>query len=148
MYALRDFREGGAEIRLITDSTLSISTETPQSVKEFFHQRLRWIAKTGDVKDALSTLLAVFQVLVTGMFLGLLLFSAFHLEWKSFWAIVGLKTSIDLVQFSPYFFRVKRLRTWLLIPFYEVLFPIYSLSILLAILFVKPIWKGRILMNR
>ena len=148
MYALRDFREGGAEIRLITGSVLAVSTETPQSVKEFFHQRLRWIAKTGDVKDALSTLLAIFQVLVTCTFLGLLLFSAFQLEWKSFWAIVGLKTSIDLVQFFPYFFRVKRLRTLLFIPFYEVLFPIYSLSVLIAVLFVKPIWKGRILMNR
>ena len=148
MYALRDFREGGAEIRLITGSALAVSTETPQSVKEFFHQRLRWIAKTGDVKDALSTLLAIFQVLVTCTFLGLLLFSAFQLEWKSFWAIVGLKTSVDLVQFFPYFFRVKRLRILLFIPFYEVLFPIYSLSILIAVLFVKPIWKGRILMNR
>jgi glycosyltransferase involved in cell wall biosynthesis len=148
IYALRDFREGGAEIRLITDSALAVSTETPQSVKEFFHQRLRWIAKTGDVKDTLSTVLAIFQLLVTCAFLGLLLFSAFQLEWNSFWTIFTLKTSIDLVQFSPYFFRVKRLRTWLFIPFYEVLFPIYSLSVLIAILFVKPIWKGRILMNR
>ena len=148
IYALRDFREGGAEIRLITDSAVAISTETPQSVKEFFHQRLRWIAKTGDVEDALSTLLAIFQVLVTFTFLGLLLFSAFQWEWKSFWVILVLKTGIDLVQFSPYFFRIKRMRTWLFIPFYEVLFPIYSLSVLIAILFVKPIWKGRILMNR
>jgi biofilm PGA synthesis N-glycosyltransferase PgaC len=148
IYALRDFREGGAEIRLITDSAVAISTETPQSLKEFFHQRLRWIAKTGDVEDALSTLLAIFQVLVTFTFLGLLLFSAFQWEWKSFWVILVLKTGVDLVQFSPYFFRIKRMRTWLFIPFYEVLFPIYSLSILIAILFVKPIWKGRILAKK
>jgi cellulose synthase/poly-beta-1,6-N-acetylglucosamine synthase-like glycosyltransferase len=147
MYALRDFREGGAEIRLISDFALAVSTETPQSLKEFFHQRLRWIAKTGDVKDALGSMLAILQVLVTFTFLGLLLFSAFQLEWKSFWYIFILKTSIDLGQFFPYFFRIKRLRTWLFIPFYEVLFPIYSLSILIAILCVKPIWKGRILVN-
>jgi cellulose synthase/poly-beta-1,6-N-acetylglucosamine synthase-like glycosyltransferase len=147
MYALRDFREGGAEIRLLTDFSLAVSTETPQSIKEFFHQRLRWIAKTSDVKDALSSMLAIFQVLVTFTFLGLLLFSAFQLEWKSFWIIFILKTFIDLGQFFPYFLRIKRLRTWLFIPFYEVLFPIYSLSILIAILCVKPIWKGRILVN-
>ena len=145
MYALRDFREGGAEIRLITDSSFAVFTETPQSLKEFFYQRLRWIAKTGDVKDALSTILAIFQVFFTFTFLGLLLFSAFKLEWKFFLEIILIKTSIDLVQFFPYFYRIKRLRTWCFIPFYEVLFPIYSLSILIATLFVKPIWKGRIL---
>jgi glycosyltransferase involved in cell wall biosynthesis len=143
IYLLRDFRNAAAEIRLVTDTALAIHTETPQSFKEFIHQRLRWIAKTGDVKDHLSTVLAIFQIFLTFAFVALLLTFAFSSEWKNFLVLYVLKTSVDLLLFLPYFNRIKRLTSWLFIPFYEILFPFYSLLILGMMYFFKPVWKGR-----
>jgi glycosyltransferase involved in cell wall biosynthesis len=143
IYLLRDFRKQNAAIRLITDTTFSIETETPQSLKEFFNQRLRWIAKTGDVKDCLSTSLAIIQVVLTFSFVLIASLLAFNGQWKMFMVFYILKTSVDMLIFLPYFNRIKRMKSWLFIPIYELLFPLYSLVILCAMYLYKPVWKGR-----
>ena len=143
IYLLRDFRKQKAAIRLITDTAFSIETETPQSLHEFFNQRLRWIAKTGDVKDHLSTSLAIIQVVLTFCFVLIASILAFNGQWKMFMVCYILKTSVDMLIFLPYFNRIKRMKSWLFIPIYELLFPIYSLVILCAMYLYKPVWKGR-----
>ncbi len=143
IYLLRDFRESAADVRLMTDPNLAILTETPQSFSEFIHQRLRWLAKTGDVKDHLSTSLAIIQAVLTFSFVGLLVAKGIENEWGSFWRIFGMKTGIDLLLFFPYFLRVQRLSSWIFIPFYEFLFPFYTLLILSMMYWFKPKWKGR-----
>jgi hypothetical protein len=143
IYLLRDFRKQNAAIRLITDTTFSIETETPQSLREFFHQRLRWIAKTGNVKDHLSTSLAIIQVVLTFSFVLIVSLLAFKGEWKMFMVLFMLKTSSDMLLFLPYFNRIKRMKSWLFIPIYELIFPIYSLVIVCAMYLYKPVWKGR-----
>jgi cellulose synthase/poly-beta-1,6-N-acetylglucosamine synthase-like glycosyltransferase len=143
IYLLRDFRYNNAAIRLITETDFSIETETPQSLKEFFHQRLRWIAKTGDVKDYVSTSLAIIQVVLTFCFVLIASILALNGQWKMFMVFFILKTSVDMLIFLPYFNRIKRMKSWLFIPIYELLFPIYSLVILCAMYVYKPVWKGR-----
>jgi cellulose synthase/poly-beta-1,6-N-acetylglucosamine synthase-like glycosyltransferase len=143
IYLLRDFRNQKADIRLITDTSLSVETETPQSLKEFFNQRLRWIAKTGDVKDQLSTSLAIIQVVLTFCFVLIALILAINSEWKMLLVFYISKTCVDMLIFLPYFNRIKRMKSWLFIPIYELLFPIYSVVILGAMYLYKPVWKGR-----
>lgn len=143
IYLLRDFREGGADVRLMTDPKLAIKTETPQSFREFIHQRLRWLAKTGDVKDNLSTSLAIFQAILTFAFVALLVSKGLSHEWKEFWTIFGIKTALDMLIFYPYFNRIQRRVSWLFIPIYEFLFPFYTLLILSMMYWFKPQWKGR-----
>lgn len=143
IYLLRDFRKANAKVHLVTDRSLAVYTETPQSFNEFIHQRLRWIAKTGDVKDHLSTSLAIIQGLLTAGFVTLLVFALLQQEWK--WALVVfiLKSVIDLLFFLPFFNRMGRLRSWLYIPIYELLFPFYTLMIVTMMYTFKPKWKGR-----
>lgn len=143
IYLLRDFRDGGADIRLLSDTAFAIHTETPQSLKEFLHQRLRWIAKTGDVKDNLSTSLAVIQAILTFVFFGLIVITAIKGEWRECFAVYSTKALIDMILFLPYFNRIKRMRSWLFIPIYEFIFPIYTLIILVLMYVYKPEWKGR-----
>jgi len=147
IYLLRDFRHGKADIRLITDPSLAIYTETPQSFKEFIHQRLRWIAKTGDVNDKLSNSLAIVQALLTFAFVVLLVLFAVKGEWKLFTGLFLSKTTIDLILFLPFFNRIKRMKSWLFIPIYELIFPLYTLTILGMMFWFKPIWKGRQINN-
>lgn len=143
IYLLRDFRNGKATVRLVTDPRIAVQTETPQSLKEFFHQRLRWIAKTGDVKDNLSTTLAIVQALFTFLFFGLIIYLFCIGETKG--AVIGFvaKMGIDMLAFLPFINRVRRVRSWLFIPVYELIFPLYTLLILIMMYRFKPEWKGR-----
>jgi len=144
IYLLRDFRKANAEVRVCTIPTFQVTTETPQSFNEFLHQRLRWVAKTGNVNDYLSTFLALVQFILTIGFFSSLIY--FLLNSKLDLAIITLilKIIVDLVLFLPFFYRFKRMKAWLLLPVYQLLFPFYNLLILVLIPFFKPIWKGRI----
>lgn len=142
-YLLRDFRNHGADVRLLTDPACSIQTETPQSFKEFIDQRLRWVGKTGDLKDHLSTVLAVLQAVLTVFFFGLLVYFSINFALKELLLIFSLKTMVDLVLFFPYFNRLGRVTSWLLIPLYELLFPFYTMLIAVLLFTYKPKWKGR-----
>jgi poly-beta-1,6-N-acetyl-D-glucosamine synthase len=143
IYLLRDFRIGKADVRLLSDPRAAVHTETPQSLKEFLHQRLRWIAKTGDVKDHLSTVLGVVQALLTLWFVLLVGYFLINGDPRTALVIFAAKTAVDLLAFLPFFNRVRRIRSWLFIPLYELIFPFYSLVILAMMYFFKPVWKGR-----
>lgn len=143
MYLLRDFRENDKEVRLISSLKNAIYTETPQSLKEFIDQRLRWLGKTGDLKDHLSTSLAIMQSILTLTFLALIVFTLVIRDWQLLVVVYGVKSILDMILFFPYFNRIKRLMTWCFIPFYELLFPFYTIVMLSLIYTYKPKWKGR-----
>lgn len=143
MYLLRDFRENNADVRLVSNSIVGIETETPQSFKEFIDQRLRWLGKTGNLKDHLSTSLTIFQTILTTAFFAMVFYYLIIGEFEIGLIVLGWKTGIDLILFAPYFYRIQRMKTWLFIPIYEILFPFYTLLILVLILIYKPKWKNR-----
>lgn len=147
-YLLRDFRENRKNVRLVTDPAVAITTETPQSFKEFIDQRLRWIGKTGDMKDHLSTFLAVVQSLLTMMFVSLLIIFLIQGDLKLFFTMLILKTVVDLFLFFPFFDRIGRTSTWFFIPVYEILFPVYTGLLIILLPFYKPKWKGRVIYEK
>ena len=143
IYLLRDFRNAKADVRVCTIPTFKVTTETPQSFSEFIHQRLRWVAKTGNVRDHLSTFLAVVQFFLTIGFFSSLIYFLLHSKFELALITFTLKVLVDLLLFLPFFYRFKRMKAWLLLPVYQLLFPFYNLLILVLIPFFKPIWKGR-----
>lgn len=142
-YLLRDFRLNLTDVRVSTDPGLAVFTETPHSLKELIDQRLRWIGKTGNMKDLLSTLLGILQVSLTAGFIALLVWSCLQQEWIMSLAIWVLKTLIDMTLFYGFFSRTRRVDSWWFIPLYELVFPFYSLAILVLMPIYKPKWKGR-----
>jgi cellulose synthase/poly-beta-1,6-N-acetylglucosamine synthase-like glycosyltransferase len=142
-YLLRDFRHNKSDVRLLSDPDCAVTTETPRSFKEFIDQRLRWIGKTGDIKDNLSTFLAVLQALLTVIFFSLIVYALVLGDIKYFVMIFAAKTAIDMLLFLPYFNRIRRLSSWLLIPVYELFFPLYTILLMVLLLTYKPKWKGR-----
>lgn len=143
IYLLRDFRNAKADIRVFTQPDSQVTTETPQSLSEFIHQRLRWIAKTGDVKDHLSTSLAVSQLLLTVGFFSLVFYLLIHQYFQVAFFVFALKVGVDMILLLPFFLRFRRIKAWLSLPIYQLLFPFYNLFILAALPFFTPIWKGR-----
>ncbi len=142
-YLLRDFRENDTDVRLVTHPATRVTTETPQSFREFIDQRLRWIGKTRDIKDVLANTVGILQSLLIGVFLAMSLTMILKAEWMLLIIFISLKALVDMLLFYFYFQRIGKLTTWWLIPIYEILFPFYSLLIGLLVLIYKPKWKGR-----
>jgi len=143
IYLLRDFRNANAEVRVCTIPTFQVTTETPQSFSEYIHQRLRWVAKTGNVRDHLSTFLALVQFLLTIGFFCILIYLLFNSKFELALITFTFKVLVEMMLFLPFFYRFKRMKAWFLLPIYQLLFPFYNLLILVLIPFFKPIWKGR-----
>lgn len=143
IYLLRDFRYAKCDVRLVAKSNLQVSTETPQTFREFIHQRIRWIAKTGNVKDNLSTALALIQFIFIFAFWSIIIYLLIEKDLKTAFLLFCIKTSFDMLFFFSFFKKFKRINAWLLIPLYQVIFPIYNLILLSLLPFFKPNWKGR-----
>ncbi len=143
IYLLRDFRYAKADVRLVATRSLQVETETPQTLKEFIHQRIRWIAKTGNVNDHLSTILAIIQFIFIISFWSIEIKLLGENEYQFAFILFGMKTGIDMLFFFYFFKEFNRLIAWFLIPIYQLIFPIYNLILLFLLPFFRPIWKGR-----
>ena len=143
LFLLRDFRKNGKDIRLISDPLLAVYTYAPKGLVAFLHQRIRWISKTSKVKDHFATSLGVIQTLLSVAFYAILGVYLFKEQYSEMLFLLCVKTGLDLMCYAPYFFRFKRIHSWVLIPLYEVIFPLYNVLLLTLILFLSPTWKGR-----
>lgn len=142
-YLLRDFRQHDKQVRLVSNPDLSVTTATPSTLKEFMDQRLRWIGKTQDIKDHLSTGLALTQAVFTLLFLSFFVYYGFSGEVEVFVVLFLFKAIIDQCIFLPYFLRVRRFSVWFLIPVYELIFPFYTIALFILMYSYQPKWKGR-----
>jgi len=143
IYLLRDFRDAKADVRIVARRSFQVETETPQSFNEFIHQRIRWIAKTGNVNDHLSTVLAIIQFVFIFSFWSIEIKLLLENEHQLAFILFGMKTVLDMLFFFNFFREFKRFTAWLLLPIYQLIFPIYNLILLFLLPFFKPIWKGR-----
>ena len=147
-YLLRDFRAAKCDVRLHTSRDFLVITETPKSINEFINQRMRWIGKTSNVKDTLSTRLIIFQTLFTLVFLVILVWTVMGKDWGLTLKLLGIKTSIDLFVFGIYFMKLGRAVVLLFVPIYELLFPIYTVVLMVLHFIYTPQWKGREIYTR
>jgi len=142
-FLLRDFSKNKMDVRTISSPDVAIYTETPQSFKEFIDQRLRWIGKTSNLNDSLNSSTTYIQAAFALLFLVIIALFLSNGEWRIVCAIIILKSVVDMLMFGLYFNRINRMTTWLFIPVYELLFPFYSLLLLVLVPTYKPKWKGR-----
>jgi biofilm PGA synthesis N-glycosyltransferase PgaC len=136
-FLLADFKKHNKEIQTITNSYLVVETQSPISLKEFFHQRIRWITKSTKIKDYTTNLINIIGTSYTLCFVYLLFYSEWHL-------ILGFKVFIDILIFKPYLSILNRKQIIWVTPFFSLIYPLYFLSVGIGILFYKNgKWKGR-----
>ena len=143
MFLLKDFRENKSHIQLSSNKSIAVTTETPKSWKEFMSQRLRWIGKSSNVKDHLSTTLALLVFVFNTIFYTGFVLLIYDKNWSEFLLVFGLKSLIDWIVYAPYFLKYRRIVTWLLLPVFSFIQPIYLLVLLGLMAIHKPSWKGR-----
>lgn len=147
-FLMREFQQSGANVRMIADNNFRIETETPQSFKEFFNQRLRWLGKAGALKDTLSNAIASIQAILTLAIFGVIIYFIAVGEFEDALILLVLKSIIDMTLMLPYFSHFKRCISWLMLPFYQLFYPIYIVAIGLGVLLYKPNWKERVLYSK
>ncbi len=144
IYLLRDFRHAKADVRLVLNNDVTVISDTPFNLSSFFHQRIRWIAKTSHVKDHFATFLGVFQGLMIISFCSCFFYYLVHNETKSALILFLMKTIIDLLGFAPYFVKVRAQKQLLYLIPYQFIYPIYLIIIGILLPFFRPVWKQRL----
>lgn len=142
IYTLRAFREGKKTIEVVERDELTVSTATPERISDTMNQRLRWMTKTGNVGDNLSSGLGVWAVLLHLTYLFLLLVTWFEgVEWMTLLIFIT-KSSFDfvLLRLSITKWTAREIIGLFL---FETLYPFYMLALFASMLFVQVDWKGR-----
>lgn len=135
-------KTGKADFLLEKDAI--VSTNSPQSLKEFFSQRIRWASKTTGYREPFSLFIAITTF---AMSLTLIALLAIAIVYSNFWTLffigLGSKTIADICLLIPVtkFYRAQKLL--LFIPILQVFYPTYIISTAILSLFYKPYWKGR-----
>lgn len=143
IYLLRDFRKAKKRIFLSTDTAVQVETEAPPSLREFLHQRLRWIAKSGNVNDVLANSIAIAQGIISIVFFGLIIYFFISSNYALLAVFFAAKYLLDLIFFAPALSRNRRTYSLFFLPFYQLFFPFYYLLMLILLPFFSPKWKGR-----
>jgi glycosyltransferase involved in cell wall biosynthesis len=143
LFLLRDFRSANRNIQLSHSIQLTVKTDSPKKIKETIYQRIRWMSKTMKVGDILASTLAVVQVLITIVALGLFIYFICIGDLGVAVTLVLSKYFIDAMLLLPYFYVAESMKAWLLLGLYKALYPIYLIIILFGGIRIKPSWKGR-----
>ena len=140
---LKDFIQNKAAIGLEVAKKYSVLTAAPSNLRAYISQRLRWIGNARRVKDQLNTILMLLQVGLTILYFAVIFyFLSNNLLLEALFLFCS-KGVIDMIVFFDFFSQRKQLSIWILIPIYEVLFPVILFFLTLGSFFAKIKWKGR-----
>ena len=145
LHILKDFIDNNADIGLEIDKRYSVKTSAPKNLQTYISQRLRWIRNARKVKDEWNTFLMFLQVGLTVLYFSVLTYFLVNSFFLKAILLLCLKVIIDMFVFFNFFNQRKQLKSWLLIPIYELLFPLVLIVLTLGSFFIKNNWKGRIL---
>ncbi len=131
-------------ISVVKNSDGIVQTKPPENSIEFFNQRIRWASKGIRYND-LATILLALLVLLTNLTICItpILCLLELTQWRVFLSLFATKAIADcliLITGLRYFGGKK---TILLLPFYELFYPLYAIIIPILGMFNYYSWKGR-----
>ncbi len=143
VFMLHGFYAGHKRIQVVKSHEAIVYTRPPDTLKDFFRQRIRWGSKASDYTNLFALTLAVLVFLSSVFLLVGLFMSIFAFSFRLLIFAFLLKTLIDFLSFlsGAKFFRIYHYL--FLIPLIELFYPFY---IVIASFWgiKKPFqWKGR-----
>lgn len=121
-----------------------VETNAPQSIAEFFNQRIRWASKASGYSNPFAIFVAVITFLTSLVILVVGIAATIDYDcFKYFLVLFIIKLAAELIFMLPIcsFYRKQSLILYL--PVLEIVHPIYIVLTALLSLFNKPKWKGR-----
>ncbi len=144
VFLLHAFKNKGYKCKFIKDKRAIVTTQPVKTLKDFFHQRVRWASKSKGYTDK-ATLFVAWLVFVTNAlviasipiyYTSAVLFRAIMTGW----ALKILIDTIFLIRLSRFFeLRIKSL------PFLmsQLIYPLYILTTVIWAAFGNITWKNR-----
>jgi len=142
-FLLKAFTDNKLNVSVISKPEFQVKTKSENSFNQILQQRSRWIGKINSVGDKYALFLAASQMLISILYLPLLIYGILTLPTTFILLFFLIKIGIDQVSLSFYFFRLRLYTEWFFIPIYSLLYPFYSVLLLLAGFRSKQNWKGR-----
>lgn len=129
-------------VHYLKSKTVIITTFPVDSWKKLIQQRIRWASKAGNV-SLLRTKVIGLVIFFTN--LSLLLNLCFSEDFLQKTTFLVLKMGVDLLLLIPVLiFFSKPKKNWQYYVLSSVLYPFFSVAIVILSIFTKYTWKGRI----
>jgi len=142
-FLLKTFRNNNVPIFTSNNYQLSVETSAPSSFISYFNQRVRWLSKSKFQIDWMDVLIGIFiTTYLIGGFVALIL-SACLAEWVLFISIFVLRFLIDSLVYLNYAQRLRATKNVLILPLFQLFYPLLFIIVAVLSLFYKPKWKGR-----
>lgn len=142
-FLLKELRHQKGEICVSNNFNLSVKTQAPENLKDYFQQRVRWLSKTKHKITLKEFLIGLFISLYFFGGFYALIFSLIQLDFKIFWSVFVLRLGLDSFVFINYAQPLKRTKDLLYLPIFQLVYPLLMLTVYFKSLYFKPTWKGR-----
>ncbi len=144
-YALAQFLRKNRKIRTYFDQKLAVYTQTPQTFKELFRQRVRWMGNNTQGHDWRATFFSALVLVFNTAFLIFIATALFQNKLLLLAVIFLIKILIDLVFYMAWFHRNSTWGLILYLPALSILYPFYLITLGLSYLLMSRnlLWKNR-----
>ncbi len=143
MFLLHDFLKANKSVKVTLDRALIVRTAAPDSWKQLFNQRLRWVGKSKYVKDAYANMFGIISLLLSSIFLVVMVLLISNGSYRDVLVLFFGRTLLDMIITLPIIIFNKRTILLLALPLVEIFYPFYVFSLLVGTFFYQPKWKGR-----
>jgi len=121
-----------------------VVTQSPQSLKTFIYQRVRWASKWNIHEGSRNMFLAVFIFIINLHILTIGLFAVFDLvEWQIFMYMMIIKVVAEYMFLQKVMADLGTRINLLLFIFSSILYPFYAVFFGILSNLIKPEWKNR-----
>jgi len=142
-FLLKNFRKNNLPIHINNEYDLRVSTDSPATLKAYFDQRVRWLSKSNFQIDRIDSLIGIFILIYFIFGFIALLIAAFHSEWMLLGSIFILRLLIDSLVYLNYGQRLIITKNIVMLPFFQLIYPLFFTGVAVLSVFYKPNWRGR-----
>ncbi len=128
----------------ISDRECIVKTGAPDTIADFFWQRVRWASKAGSYKNP-AAIMVSFLIFLSALVM-LLIFALIIFQAYSLWYLISIiivKTLVDTAFLMQAAELYKDKKPILFTPFLEIFHPFYIIGTVLGMFLSTPAWKGR-----
>ncbi len=142
-FLLKEFRNRNVPINIHNSYQHSVITKSPKSLRTYIDQRVRWLSKSKTQVEWTDAFIGMFLMLY---FIGgfIALFAAvINLDWHLLLSVFILRLFVDSLVYLNYAQGLRITKSVLFLPFFQLLYPLIFLIVIVLSFFYQPKWKER-----
>jgi len=147
-FALNAFLNINKNVRVLFEDEFRVNTFVPETIKELYQQRLRWMSKNKELFEWKGFLLSCWQFSIQFLFLFLLICFLIKKPFFDVFLLVLMKIIAEMIQFLLILIKKDKIHLIIFLPILSLIYPIYLVSLAFLSIFYRPLWKDRKLVEK